>query len=168
VAWSRDGRRVVSGSWDKTAKVWDVSGEAAALVHTLEGHSEEVTSVAWSRDGRRVVSGSGDKTAKVWDVSGEAAALLQTLEGHSTAVQSVAWSPDGNHVVSASSTMLCWHSCSAKSASYELRAMLPAWDGGFTLTVRAATTAGSHFAIAVGTGHGHVFTVHPKQGKSAA
>ena len=57
VSFSADGRRVVSGSWDKTVRVWDaVSGEC--VLGPLEGHTERVRSVSFSADGRRVVSGS--------------------------------------------------------------------------------------------------------------
>jgi len=67
VAFSPDGRRIVSGSDDKTLKVWDVS--TGQETFTLKGHAEAVTSVAFSPDGRRIVSGSDDKTLKVWDAS---------------------------------------------------------------------------------------------------
>ncbi|KIM19890.1 hypothetical protein M408DRAFT_48185, partial [Serendipita vermifera MAFF 305830] len=56
VAFSPDGRHVVSGSSDKTVRMWDA--ETGDLVtQSLQGHEEEVTSVAFSPDGRRVVSG---------------------------------------------------------------------------------------------------------------
>jgi WD40 repeat protein len=90
VAFSPDSRQVVSGSYDKTVRLWDaVTG---ALLQTLEGHTEAVKSVAFSPDGRQVVSRSWDKTVRLWDaVTG---ALLQTLEGHTEAVWSVAFSSD--------------------------------------------------------------------------
>ena len=82
VAISPDGRRVVSGSSDKTLKVWDV--ETGKCVATLEGHSAWVIGVAVFPDGQRVVSGSWDNTLKVWDLAtGE---CLATLEGHSECV----------------------------------------------------------------------------------
>ena len=65
VAFSVDGKRIVSGSWDRTLKVWDADTGQETL--TLKGHRSEVSSVAFSGDGKRLVSGSNDKTAKVWD-----------------------------------------------------------------------------------------------------
>ena len=64
VAFSPDGRTVVSGSWDKTLKLWSVSG--GECLKTFEGHSSEVSGVAFSPDGRTVVSGSWDNTLKLW------------------------------------------------------------------------------------------------------
>ena len=67
VAWSPDGRHVLTGSYDKTAKVWDaVTGNE---VMTMRGHTSYIDSAAWSPDGRHVLTGSHDKTAKVWDAA---------------------------------------------------------------------------------------------------
>jgi len=63
VAFSPDGRRIVTGSLDNTAKVWDAqSGKEL----TFKGHSEAIWSVAFSPDGTRVVTGSEDGKARVW------------------------------------------------------------------------------------------------------
>jgi WD40 repeat protein len=67
VAFSPDGRRVLSGSEDNTMKLWDVA--TGALVRTFEGHSGRVHSVAFSPDGRRIISGSGDTTIRIWDAA---------------------------------------------------------------------------------------------------
>ncbi len=91
VAFSPDGKQVVSGSGDKTVRLWDAATGKA--LQTLEGHSDWVDSVAFSPDGKQVVSGSDDKTVRLWDAATGKA--LQTLEGHSS-VSSVAFSPDGN------------------------------------------------------------------------
>jgi WD40 repeat protein len=66
VAFSPDGQRVLTGSWDKTARLWDAS--TGKEIRRFEGHSESVESVAFSRDGKWVVTGSGDKTARLWEV----------------------------------------------------------------------------------------------------
>ncbi|MHC4199714.1 MAG: WD40 repeat domain-containing serine/threonine protein kinase, partial [Planctomycetota bacterium] len=98
VAFSPDGKRLVTGSRDTTAKVWDAA--TGAEVMTLKGHTGGVGSVAFSPDGKRLVTGSGDKTAKVWDAATGAEVI--TLKGHSGAVHSAAFSPDGRRIVTAS------------------------------------------------------------------
>jgi WD40 repeat protein len=66
VAFSPDGKTVVSGSGDQTLRLWDVaSGQS---LRTLQGHTGRVTSVAFSLDGKTVVSGSSDRTLRVWAV----------------------------------------------------------------------------------------------------
>ena len=101
-----DGLRAVSGSGDKTLKVWDlVTGQVLA---TLEGHTEDVETLAVTPDGLRAVSGSEDKTLKVWDlVTGQ---VLATLEGHTDSVNTVAVTPDGLRAVSGSEdkTLKVW------------------------------------------------------------
>ncbi|KIM28371.1 hypothetical protein M408DRAFT_57282, partial [Serendipita vermifera MAFF 305830] len=66
VAFSPDGKRIVSGSSDKTVRVWDAeTGQAVGA--PFQGHDQGVNSVAFSPDGKRIVSGSDDKTVRVWD-----------------------------------------------------------------------------------------------------
>src|SRR5262245_52079657 len=67
VAFSPDGTRVLSGSRERTVKLWDKS--TGALIRTFEGHAYVVDSVAFSPDGQRVLSGSEDKTIKLWDAA---------------------------------------------------------------------------------------------------
>jgi WD40 repeat protein len=98
VAFSLDGKQIVSGSSDKTVRLWDVATGAA--LQRLEGHSDWVWSVAFSPDGKQIVSGSSDETVRLWDVATGAA--LQKLEGHSGWVRSVAFSLDGKQIVSGS------------------------------------------------------------------
>ncbi|MBD2604016.1 AAA-like domain-containing protein [Scytonema hofmannii FACHB-248] len=97
-SFSPDGKRIVTASWDKTAKVWDwdISGK---LIATLTGHQYAVNSVSFSADGKRIVTASYDKTAKVWDISGK---LITTLTGHQYAVNSASFSADGKRIVTAS------------------------------------------------------------------
>ena len=86
VAFSPDGKRIASGSEDKTVKVWDA--EKGQELLTLKGHTSWVTSVAFSPDGKRIVSGSMDKTVKVWDA--RQGQELLSLKGHTERV-SAAW-----------------------------------------------------------------------------
>jgi WD40 repeat protein len=98
VAFSPDDRRLASGSFDKTVKIWDAA--TGACVQTLEGHGGRVSSVAFSADDRRLASGSADHTVKVWDAA--TGACVQTLKGHSNSVRSVAFSADGDRLASGS------------------------------------------------------------------
>jgi WD40 repeat protein len=68
-AFSPDGGTIVSASFDKTVKIWDV--RTRRLLRTLEGHKEPVRSAAFSPDGGAIVSASVDKTVKIWAVAGE-------------------------------------------------------------------------------------------------
>lgn len=68
VAYSPDGRRIVSSSADSTVRVWDAeTGEVIGC--PLCGHSLMINSVTFSPDGRWIVSGSDDTTIRVWDAS---------------------------------------------------------------------------------------------------
>jgi WD40 repeat protein len=106
VAFSPDGTQIVSGSGDKTLRLWDAVSRAH--LNTLKGHYDSVCSVAFSPDGTQIVSGSSDGTLRLWDaVSG---AHLNTLEIQSYSVDAVAFSPDGTQIMSRSNnqTLELW------------------------------------------------------------
>ncbi len=98
VAFSPDGRRVVTGSFDNTARVWDA--ETGQPLVRLSGHADRVISAAFSPDSQRVVTGSYDKTARIWDIT--TGREVVRLSGHGDRLRSVAFSPDGQFVASAS------------------------------------------------------------------
>jgi hypothetical protein len=67
VAYSPDGCTALSGSRDKTLKLWDVA--TGKELSTFTGHGDYVSSVAYSPDGRTALSGSCDHTLKLWDLT---------------------------------------------------------------------------------------------------
>jgi WD40 repeat protein len=95
VAFSADGGRVVTGSDDRTAKLWD-TGTGENLI-TFGGHTAAVRRVGFSPDGTRIVTASDDRSAKLWDA--QTGQELLALKAHATEVWSVAFSPDGQRLV---------------------------------------------------------------------
>jgi WD40 repeat protein len=83
----KDDRYALSGSSDKTVRLWDI--ESGRCIRVLEGHSDRVEGVAFSGDSGRALSGSTDKTMRLWDV--ESGHCLRVLEGHSDIVLSLAF-----------------------------------------------------------------------------
>ena len=67
VAYSPDGRRLASASFDHKVEFWDPTTGQQAL--TLHGHTNTVPGVAFSPDGRRLATGSEDGTIRIWDAS---------------------------------------------------------------------------------------------------
>ena len=71
-AFSPDGKRIVTASWDKTARIWDAA-TGKPIGEPLKATKDWVNSAAFSPDGKRIVTASVDKTARIWDaVSGKA------------------------------------------------------------------------------------------------
>ena len=108
VAFSRNGKQIVSGLYDKTICVWDAE-TLQQISQPLTGHSDCVTSVAFSPNGKQIVSGSDDTTVYVWDAE-TLQQIGQPLIGHSDWVTSVAFSPNGKQIVSGShdKTICVW------------------------------------------------------------
>jgi WD40 repeat protein len=93
VAFSPDGQRIVTGSGDRTAKVWEAASGRELL--TLKGHTSWIRSVAFSPDGQRIVT-RDDGRPSVDAASGRNCSLLK---GHSVRIRSVGLSRDGQRIV---------------------------------------------------------------------
>lgn len=111
---SPDGKRIVTGSWDKTARIWDAE-KAVSELRLEGGHRQYVNDAAFSPDGLRVVTAGDDRTACVWDA--RTGKLLLTLRGHRDRVASAVFSPDGRQILTASNdkTARVWDAATGKT-----------------------------------------------------
>jgi guanine nucleotide-binding protein subunit beta-2-like 1 protein len=91
---SSDGLFALSGSWDGTLRLWDIS--TGRTTRRFVGHSKDVLSVAFSVDNRQIVSASRDKSIKLWNTLGECKYTIGEqggAEGHSEWVSCVNFVP---------------------------------------------------------------------------
>ena len=91
-----DGTFAVSGSADKTVRLWDL--DTGQCIRTMEGHTDDVWSVTVTLDGKFAVSGSKDNTIRLWEL--ETGRCVQTIERHTKCTRSLYISPDGRFAVS--------------------------------------------------------------------
>lgn len=129
---SPNNRLLVSGSQDRTAKIWEIDsmmyengtvrGEIK-LLGTCKGHKRGVWTVRFGRAERVLATGSGDKTVKLWNL--EDFSCIKTFEGHTNSVLRVDFLNAGMQLVSTASDGLVklWNvrdeSCAATMDNHE-------------------------------------------------
>jgi len=97
---SPDGKLLVTGSWDQSAKIWDaMSGQALRKLDQL--HQGYVNSVEFSPNGQVILTGSDDGTARLWKTT-TGQPLEPIFSGHESRVRQASFSSDGRHVLTTS------------------------------------------------------------------
>lgn len=106
VAMSSDATLVLSGSDDKTLRLWDTG--TGHTVRVLQGHTQSVRTVALWGNGSLALSGSADATLRLWDVRD--GRCLRIVEGHNGGVECVSFSKDGHWALTGSTdqTVRMW------------------------------------------------------------
>jgi WD40 repeat protein len=108
IAYSPDGQHLVTGSWDNSAKIWDVdSGQVVRKL--VGGHTGFINSVCYAPDGRSILTAGDDGFALLWDATtGE---NLRRFTGHAGRVFCAAFSSQGDRIVTGSQdrTAILWN-----------------------------------------------------------
>ncbi|KFD48981.1 hypothetical protein M514_10133, partial [Trichuris suis] len=94
VVMSTDGQFALSGSWDRSLRLWDL--KAAVTTRRFVDHRHDVLSVAFSHDNRQIVSGSRDRTIKLWNTLAVCKYTIQD-DCHQDWVSCVRFSPNKNN-----------------------------------------------------------------------
>jgi WD40 repeat protein len=112
VAFSRDGRTILSASWDNRLHLWDAA--SGKELRSFRGHERLVRGLAFSPNGSQALSASLDATLRLWDVT--SARHLRCFKGHGNEVLGAAFSPDGKLLVSGSNdkTVRLWSARTGK------------------------------------------------------
>jgi len=96
VVMSSDGQFALSGSWDHTLRLWDLS--TGSSTRQFVGHTKDVLSVAFSADNRQIVSGSRDKTINLWNTLAVCKYTIQE-DGHTEWASCVRFSPNTQNAI---------------------------------------------------------------------
>ncbi len=154
VAFSPDGARIVTASYDSTARIFDAAtGRQLSL---FGGQEDKLTSAAFSPDGKRVVTGSRDRTARVWDIASGTAILI--LRSDLGVVTSAAFNDDGTLIVTSvqDGTSVVWDAATGSRRVVLLGHEGPVWKASFSHDGSRIVTAsedGSARVWDAATGH---------------
>ncbi|KAK2154221.1 hypothetical protein LSH36_274g04026 [Paralvinella palmiformis] len=96
VAWNCDGKKLASGSFDKTVCTFTLDRDRLSKDHTFRGHGDSVDQLRWHPSHPDLfVTASGDKTVRIWDARASKSAAIIATKGENI---NICWSPDGQTI----------------------------------------------------------------------
>jgi guanine nucleotide-binding protein subunit beta-2-like 1 protein len=96
---SQDGHYALSGSWDGSMRLWDLTSSQS--IRRFVGHTKDILAVAFSADNRHIMSCGRDRTLRLWNTVAECKYTFED-QGHSDWVSDVAFSPSLSELVAVS------------------------------------------------------------------
>lgn len=117
VSFSRDGSKILSASYDGTARLWETA--TGHQIASFRGHTWWVWSARFSSDESEIVTASQDGTVRVWKVAN--ASHGPPFTGHQGPVYAATFSPDGKTIASAGydRRILAWHPADLRPIDYQ-------------------------------------------------
>lgn len=100
LAFSNDGREILSGGEDKLLMIWD-SQTGQAIDEPIRGHTSPILSVAFSTDGTQILSGSEDKLLRLWDRK-SGVQRIDPLRGHEATISNAIFVGNTQQIISGS------------------------------------------------------------------
>lgn len=101
---SKDMQKIVSGSYDKTIKIWDA--QTGKMLNSIEAHDKSVSQVEFNPTGNQFASCSSDSTIKIWDA--ESAELIKVFDDSDCKVFAISYHPSGHYLASCGSNALIY------------------------------------------------------------
>ncbi|MBI5749188.1 MAG: caspase family protein [Nitrospinae bacterium] len=101
IAYSPDGKSALSGNWDGTVRLWDIT--SGKLTKEFKGHKGHIVTVAFSPDGKTIATGGNEGTVKLWDVS-TGRVIRQFTDYYGSRIMgfplaNMSFSPDGRYIM---------------------------------------------------------------------
>jgi WD40 repeat protein len=140
LSFNADSTRLVSGSVDKTVRVWNLTESKFPEMVKFTGHADSVTAVSFNANATQVLSSAADKTLKLWPLADPIKPV--DFAGHAAAVIGSALTPDGKLAISASAdkTIRIWNTSDGKQSR--------AITAPIVLTTMSVSRDGTKIAVA--------------------
>ena len=150
VAWSPDGKYIVSSSWDGSTQVWNAS--TGQKIHDFENNQRELGQAAWSPDGKTIAYILNDQVKVVNPFTGK---VLMTHNGPNDkyGLTDLTWSPDGRSIASAGDHIELWAVATGKTYytftknPFSIRVLTWSPDGKYIVSTDSPETSTSTIQV---------------------